>query len=372
MMNLSLLADIDIHDHEALAPYALYACQLFVTEWSKIDIENFTIKRLTGGQENYTFLCSVTDEENSDFDGPFKLILKIHGDSKRTNFKHMFRDSLITSIMSAIGMGPKVHGIFDLGRVERYIPCLPLTQSEMKSSIYRDQLARKIASFHFLDFPLERKPDSYFNQLKGQLDFIYNYKFEKLNELHEKFIKYNVKYEFDEILKFAQSLKSPIVYSHNDICFANILKLDENDLMIIDYEDSSYNYRGFDIGTYFSSFMFNSCNNDSYPYFNYYPDAFPSEEDQICFVNSYIDEYKIKLKQSDSKNSENILKTLNTEQLLLEGRVFACLFHLCSGIWGKFSDCHTKDKFGFKEWAIKRCEAYFHLKNIYLKDGFNK
>lgn len=371
MVNLDLLVDVDCNDTDTLKPYAQHLCSLFVESWSKVDANELELKRMPGGQENYTFLCSVNKEKNSDFEGPFKLIMKIHGANKRIKKHMIFKDNLVTSVMSALKMGPHVHGVFDLGRVEHFIPCLPLTQEEMKVPNHGVGLARKIAAFHFLNFPFAKQPEAYYNQLNADLEAIYNQKFETPDEYHEKYINFNIKHEFNELLKFAKSLKSPVVFCHNDIFFGNILKLKDNDLMLIDYEDSSYNYRGYDIGAYFSSFMFNSVNNDSYPYFSYYQDAFPNQDDQVTFVNAYIDEYKKRVNK-ESKESEELLENLNTDQLLLEGRTFACLFHLGSGIWGKTYASITKDDYGFKDWAIKRCEAYFHLKNMFFKDGFKK
>ena len=43
-----------------------------------------------------------------------------------------------------------------------------------------------------------------------------------------------------ELLK---SVNSPVVFCHNDLQPGNILKIKENNLVVIDYEYGSYNYR---------------------------------------------------------------------------------------------------------------------------------
>lgn len=153
------------------------------------------------------------------------------------------------------------------------------------------------------------------------------------------------------------------MFSHNDICFSNILKLNDDKLMLIDYEDSSYNYRGFDLGVFFSSFMFNSAH-DQFPYFTYDQTAFPSDEDQMTFINAYIEACK-------NICSEEELDDLTPEKLVLEGRAFALFFHLNSAIWAQDMVGKTNIEFSHKDWAIKRCEAYFYLKSFFFKKGFS-
>ena len=38
-------------------------------------------------------------------------------------------------------------------------------------------------------------------------------------------------------------LNSPIVFCHNDTCYGNILKTVRGEIVLIDYEESDYNYR---------------------------------------------------------------------------------------------------------------------------------
>ena len=91
--------------------------------------------------------------------------------------------------------------------------------------------------------------------------------------------------------------------------------------------------------------MFNSVGHDRYPHFTYNQNGFPSEEDQLCFVNAYIDEFRT---LSQGTCLESLCEDLTVEKLLIEGKAFALLFHLVLAIWGKSNVGESKIKFGYK------------------------
>lgn len=51
------------------------------------------------------------------------------------------------------------------------------------------------------------------------------------------------KFDYYKNRKVLLSINSPVVFCHNDINVGNILKLNDDKLMVIDYEYGSYNYR---------------------------------------------------------------------------------------------------------------------------------
>ncbi|XP_057245274.1 choline kinase alpha-like, partial [Malurus melanocephalus] len=61
---------------------------------------------------------------------------------------------------------------------------------------------------------------------------------------------------FPSLRDLLESTPSPVVFCHNDVQEGNILLLSGREgssdrLMLIDFEYSSYNYRGFDLGNHF-------------------------------------------------------------------------------------------------------------------------
>ena len=66
--------------------------------------------------------------------------------------------------------------------------------------------------------------------------------------------------EVEWLLRTVAGLGSPVVFSHNDINTGNILVKEDSEcsdpVVLIDYEFSSYNYRGFDLANHFNEWMY--------------------------------------------------------------------------------------------------------------------
>lgn len=95
-------------------------------------------------------------------------------------------------------------------------------------------------------------------------------------------------------LIFRQHLKkfnSLVVFSHNDLQEGNILitndsiNSDQPNLVLIDYEYCSYNYRGFELANHFLEYTMNYKAKE-YPYFKVDSSTYPSIEHQVnCIVD---------------------------------------------------------------------------------------
>ena len=66
--------------------------------------------------------------------------------------------------------------------------------------------------------------------------------------------------EIEYLVGLITKLDPPVVFSHNDINTGNILVKEESEcsdpVVLIDYEFSSYNYRGFDLANHFNEWMY--------------------------------------------------------------------------------------------------------------------
>lgn len=129
--------------------------------------------------------------------------------------------------------------------------------------------------------------------------------------------------------------------------------------MIIDYEYSSYNFRGFDLGNHFCEWMFNN-NYDKHPYFEYNYDLFPSRSQQVEFITAYMDEFKRAKKETnlrkdstrnDSGSKDDLdewaTKNLNVENLIVESNYFALASHLYWAHWSVCQAAMCKIKFEY-------------------------
>jgi choline/ethanolamine kinase len=82
------------------------------------------------------------------------------------------------------------------------------------------------------------------------------------------------------------------VFCHNDLQEGNILlrldahlsRLSRPELVVIDFEFCSYNYRGFDVANHMCEWLYDYTNENP-PYFWVSHDNFPSLRQQVCACN---------------------------------------------------------------------------------------
>lgn len=84
--------------------------------------------------------------------------------------------------------------------------------------------------------------------------------------------------------------KSPVVFCHNDLQEGNILikeSSDNKNIVIIDYEYCSYNYRGFDFANHMCEWLYD-YSNEKHPYFWSRPGNFPKIQQQVSNQKIYL------------------------------------------------------------------------------------
>ena len=106
--------------------------------------------------------------------------------------------------------------------------------------------------------------------------------------------------------------------------------------------------------------MFNN-NYENAPYFEYNPEMYPSREQQLLFIRTYLKKFKdiSEKKRINTRlveNNENINKsnktkendfTFNEEHLLLEANYFALASHLFWAMWAVCQAASSQIKFGY-------------------------
>lgn len=77
--------------------------------------------------------------------------------------------------------------------------------------------------------------------------------------------------------------KHPVTFCHNDMQEGNILlrqNMRKPELVLIDFEYCSYNYRGFDIANHFVEWQYDYTASE-YPFFHERPTAGPTKEQKV-------------------------------------------------------------------------------------------
>ncbi|XP_026946494.1 choline kinase alpha isoform X2 [Sagmatias obliquidens] len=267
-------------------------CKEFLSgAWRGLREDQFHISVIRGGLSNMLFQCSLPDTLATVGDEPRKVLLRLYGAILKMGAEAMVLESVMFAILAERSLGPKLFGIFPQGRLEQFIPSRRLDTEELSLPDISAEIAEKMARFHGMKMPFNKEPKWLFGTMEKYLNQVLRIKFtgeSKVKQLH-KFLSYNLPLELENLRSLLESTPSPVVFCHNDCQEGNILLLEgrensENQkLMLIDFEYSSYNYRGFDIGNHFCEWMYD-YNYEKYPLFRANILKYPTRKQQAVVV----------------------------------------------------------------------------------------
>ncbi|XP_011798144.1 PREDICTED: choline kinase alpha [Colobus angolensis palliatus] len=345
-------------------------------------ILNYPLISDRGGLSNMLFQCSLPDTTATLGDEPRKVLLRLYGAilqmrscnkegseqaQKENEFQGaeaMVLESVMFAILAERSLGPKLYGIFPQGRLEQFIPSRRLDTEELSLPDISAEIAEKMATFHGMKMPFNKEPKWLFGTMEKYLNEVLRIKFteeSRIKKLH-KLLSYNLPLELENLRSLLESTPSPVVFCHNDCQEGNILLLEgqENSekqkLMLIDFEYSSYNYRGFDIGNHFCEWMYD-YSYEKYPFFRANIRKYPTKKQQLHFISSYLPAF-----QNDFENLSTEEKSIIEEEMLLEVNRFALASHFLWGLWSIVQAKISSIEFGYMDYAQARFDAYFHQK----------
>ncbi|CAG2164693.1 unnamed protein product [Oppiella nova] len=235
--------------------------------WKTITINGLDINRISGGFTNQLFHCRLKDNIQVNGNEPKDVFIRLYGPkwvkSSEPGSERLL-DAIINVLASEYNLGPKVYGIFDEGILGEYIHGHHMSIEDQKNPILVKEFAQKLAKFHSLNVPTARDLNRYKKIFYDFYDGIYKRTpnldqiFKEINA--KNFLECDIKEENQWLHKCIEAIKSPIVYSHNDIFTGNILvnnKIDDksaNNVILIDFEYSGHFYRGSDLGFFVNEF----------------------------------------------------------------------------------------------------------------------
>uniref|UniRef100_A0A8D1XY65 Ethanolamine kinase n=1 Tax=Sus scrofa TaxID=9823 RepID=A0A8D1XY65_PIG len=350
--------------------------------WRGLREDQFHISVIRGGLSNMLFQCSLPDTLATVGDEPRKVLLRLYGAilkmrscnkegseqaQKENEFQGaeaMVLESVMFAILAERSLGPKLFGIFPQGRLEQFIPSRRLETEELSLPDISAEIAEKMARFHGMKMPFNKEPKWLFGTMEKYLNQVLRIKFpgESKAKPLRRLLSYNLPLELERLRSLLESTPSPVVFCHNDCQEGNILLLEgrENSekqkLMLIDFEYSSYNYRGFDIGNHFCEWMYD-YNYEKYPFFRANMLKYPSRKQQLHFISNYLAAF-----QHESEDPSDEERSAIEEGMLLEVNRFALASHFFWGLWSIVQAKISSIEFGYMEYAQARFEAYFDQK----------
>ncbi|XP_035395539.1 choline kinase alpha isoform X2 [Cygnus atratus] len=332
--------------------------------WRGLREEQLRIDPIRGGLSNMLFQCSLPDTIETVADEPRKVLLRLYGAILQMGAEAMVLESVMFAILAERALGPKLYGIFPQGRLEEFIPSRKLSTEELSLPDISAEIAEKMARFHGMKMPFNKEPKWLFGTMEKYLNQVLRIKFTRESKTRKlnKLLSYNLPQEMKNLRAMLEATSSPVVFCHNDCQEGNVLLLEgrENSekqkLMLIDFEYSSYNYRGFDIGNHFCEWMYDYTY-EKYPFFKASVLKYPSKKQQLHFISSYLSAF-----HDGFENLSNEEKFKLEEEVLIEVNRFALASHFFWGLWSIIQAKISSIEFGYLEYALSRFDAYFDQK----------
>lgn len=342
---------------------AIKICQNFLGDiWRQSEEKNFSLRQLSGGVSNTLFLASVLCDKSKRTEN---VIIRIFGPLLRNNRELAIKENIVFSLLSEKCIGPKFLGLLPEGRLEEYFEADPIKLTEMKDSKISHNIAAQVGKYHKLNMPLNKDGEWLYRDLQRMVNMVLSLKKEDFyNEIQQNILNYffsvDLNKELIALKEILLSVKSPLVFCHNDLQTGNILKrrhgLESSEVQLIDFEFSNYNHRAFDIANHFCEWQFNN-DADDYPGFTANENAYPSEDQQRKFIQSYLNSNKI--------NYDKI----EEDKLLVEIAAFKLASDMYWSIWGVISAVGQKEcDWGYMEYAEVRLQMYFKHKKEFLNN----
>ncbi|KAK6482522.1 choline/ethanolamine kinase [Huso huso] len=342
-------------------------CKEFLSgSWKLISEDDFQIGIISGGLSNLLYLCSLPDHVLGVGEEPRKVLLRVYG-AILQGVDSLVLESVMFAILAERALGPQLYGIFPEGRLEQYIPSNRLLTEQLRVPDLSGEIAVKMCRFHGMVMPFNKEPKWLFGTIERYMKQILTLKFTKEAHLKKfnKLMRYNLPAEMESLRALLESTASPVVFCHNDVQEGNILMLADRDpsskdkLMLIDFEYSSYNYRGFDIGNHFCEWIYDYTYNQ-WPFFKATLENYPSREQQLHFLRHYLSEFsgiKGDVERDDRAKIE--------EEMIIETNRFALASHFLWGLWSIIQAKLSTIEFGYMDYAHSRFDAYFKQKKLF-------
>lgn len=80
------------------------------------------------------------------------MLIRVYGQTHgERGLEVLITESVIFTLLSERGLGPKLHGVFPGGRIEQYIKARPLSTKELADEGLSVQIAHKMAAIHSME-----------------------------------------------------------------------------------------------------------------------------------------------------------------------------------------------------------------------------
>ncbi|KAI8099047.1 kinase-like domain-containing protein [Halteromyces radiatus] len=263
------------------------------------------------------------------------------------------RQEIINIItLSRQGLAPPLYARFRNGLIYGFIEGRVSHVDDLGHPKMAKWIATRLAQWHKVELPqptedhlhhkTKHQPDQkLWKTMRGWLDQVPDkYDDPKTQATFaNRFDMKHIKTEMEELINHLEKLESPIVFSHNDLLYGNIIfDDDKEEAYFIDYEYGCYAYRGFDIGNHFNEHCGFECDYSKYPSKN--------------FQLEWLEWYLQAINDDVTPTKEQINKLYN------EVNGFSLASHFYWGLWAMIQAMVSDIDFDYMEYAVLRFDEY--------------
>jgi len=346
-----------------------------VDSWQDLSPGKLKVERLSG-LSNKIFKVSVDDKNVY----PRQIIYREFGEGAAICDRN--RENYIIKSLAQKEIAPMFYGADENYRIEKFMKGEELSKSDFRDNkVNRRKLAKLMARLHNMNLEkLDRTP--LFLKILQEKSLINEYKDKAARKdtyspVEEKFIKdinqLITKDEISFLKKIAPKDEKAVVFSHNDLHAGNVLKFPGSErLLLIDFEYSDYNYRGYDLANLFNETMF-EYDTAAHPHYNFDQKLFPSDERLLDFVKYYLFFKRVKAGDVDDDivfnddkyrdiyiSKHDDIDKFNKEagELLEEVKICQVFSHYFWCLWAVIQSHNADMQFDYMHYAYKRYELY--------------
>uniref|UniRef100_M4BU58 Choline kinase N-terminal domain-containing protein n=1 Tax=Hyaloperonospora arabidopsidis (strain Emoy2) TaxID=559515 RepID=M4BU58_HYAAE len=308
-----------------------------VPSWHDVTPDTVDVEHLGGAMTNLIFAVHKPDGEHSD------VLVRVYGEGTESFFSRV-EETRLFQLLSEQDIGIELLGQFANGRVEKLITGSTYTNRRMRHVNESRIIAKQLRVFHELSIDINRTP-TYLSSIRKLLEVARVKctcdKFDDVMDLTQ------MAQDVDELEQLVADVPSPIVLSHNDLQYGNIMKNEAGEAVLIDFEYTSYNPRGYDLGNHFCewAFDYHKTVNAHLGDFSKYPTV----EEQRTFCRAYL---------AGKDGDENDVSEEEVEQLRHEANTYSLASHLFWAFWGYIQAAQSTIDFDFLAYGKCRYDAF--------------
>jgi len=359
----------------------------FLKSWEKLSPESIQFDRLAG-LSNVTWKVTALDDDVQ----PSSIVYRKFGDNDSVINRE--QENYVFNELARKGIGAFCYGGNMKFRLEQFFDSRSLDSSEVNNQNIRRNVAKSLASLHKVDLDaLDKNPMFKTSLEQGSMFKLVQEKAKKdiFTVSEKRWIQEILSLATEEEISFVKDIlpkgKNSVVFSHNDLHALNILMLEKSEkLILIDYEYSTYNYRGYDIANFFNEATI-SYTNPEYPFYTLDLEKYPCQEDLRDFVKHYLFFFKfdgtkideVKALNDDEYFRQYIIENDSMEEferevndILEEVKVCAMFSHFYWVLWSIIMSKNPEVDFDYIHYAKSRYDAYQKLKEEYNSSASSK